>query len=97
MAQYPNYIYQRIIISIILYKAKIEYYRFKQKIINTNLPSATNDLDILMTDLKKKIVVNQLTKITNVKNYSICFLLGLVPKFNKKWYKIHHLSYLYRY
>lgn len=72
------------IISIILYRARIEYCEPKLKIINANISSATNNPDTLIIDLKIQIAVNRLTEITDVENHFICSPLSLVPKSNSK-------------
>lgn len=61
--------------------------------MSSNLPSATNDLDTLMTDLENQIVVDQITKVSDTGDYFISSSLDLAPKFNDKWHRIHHLSY----
>ena len=74
-------------------KAKLGYYRLRQKIIGSNLPSATNDPNILKVDLKNQIIQGRLTEVSELEDHFICSSLGLAPKSNKKWHIIHHLSY----
>ena len=93
LAQHPDHIYRETIISIILRGARIGYCGPRQKIISANLLSATNDPDTLTADLENQIAADRLTKITEVGDHFICSPLGLAPKSNGKWRKIHHLSY----
>lgn len=50
-----------------------------------------------MANLEKQIINNPLTKITNIKDDFICFLLGLASKFHDNWRKIDYLLYLLSY
>ena len=93
LAQHPDHIYRETIVSIILHGARIGYCGPKQKIISANLPSATDDPDTLTADLENQIAADRLTEITDVGDHFICSPLGLVPKSNGKWRRIHHLSY----
>ena len=83
-------IYGETILSIIICRARIGYYRLKQKIITGNLPSATNDPNTLTKDLENEITTDQLTKVGTIGDYFISSPLGLAPT---KWRKIHHLLY----
>ena len=93
MENHPDDIYQETILNIIICRAKIEYCRPKQKIINSNLPLATNDLDILTEDLENQIAVDQLIKMSDIEDYFISSPFGLAPKLNGKWRQIYHQSY----
>lgn len=64
-----------------------------KKIISANLSSATDDPDTLITDLENQIAADHLTEVIEVGDHFICSRLGLVPKSNGKWCRIHHLSY----
>lgn len=70
---YLDFIYWIIVFSIIIYRAKIRYYRLKRKIISNNLILTTNNLETLIKDLKTQIAINQLTKINKVRDYFIYF------------------------
>lgn len=93
LAEHPDNIYQETILSIITRGAKIGYCGPKQKIISGILPSATNDPDTPPTGLENQIAADRLTEVSKVRDYFISSPLGLAPKFNGKWRKIHHLSY----
>ena len=93
LKKYPDIIYQETILSIIIRGAKIGYCGPKQKIISSNLPSATNDTNTLTADLENQILADQLTKVSDIGNRFISSPLGLAPKSNGKWRRIHHLSY----
>ena len=70
------------------------YYRPRQRIISSNLPSATNDPNTLTADLENQIVQDRLTEVSELEDHFICSPLRLAPKSNGKWRRIHHLSYL---
>lgn len=93
MAKHPDRIYRETILSIIIRGAKIGYCGPKQKIISGNLPSATNDPDTLTADLENQIAADRLTEVSEVGDHFISSPLGLAPKSNGKWRRIHHLSY----
>lgn len=93
MAKYLNNVYWEKILSIIIRGAKIRYCGPKQKIISGNLPSATNDPDTFTADLENQIAADRLTEVSEVGDYFISSPLGLAPKSNGKWRKIHYLSY----
>lgn len=93
MAKHLDNVYREKILSIITRRAKIRYCRPKQKIISGNLPSATNNSDTLTADLENQIAADQLTKVSEIGDYFISSLLGLVSKSNGKWQRIHYLSY----
>lgn len=97
LKNYLDKTYQEKILSIIICGAKIGYCGPKQKIISDNLPLATNDPDTLTADLKNQIAADQLTKVSDMEDYFIFFLLGLAPKSNSKWRQIHHLLYPHNY
>lgn len=52
LEKYLDSIYWETIITMIIQKAKIEYYGPKQKIISSNLLLVTNNPDTLTVDLK---------------------------------------------
>lgn len=94
VAKHPDGIYQEIILSIITRGAKLGYCGPKQRIISGNLLSATNDPDTLMADLENQIVADQRTELSDMGDQFISSPLGLAPKSNDKWQRIHHLLYL---
>lgn len=66
-----------------------------RKLLAVNLPSATNNPDTLTTNLENQIAAVRLSELSEVRDHFICSFLGLVPKSNGTWRKIHHLSYPY--
>ena len=93
LATHPDRIYQETILSIILRGAKLGYYGPKQKIISGNLPPATNDPGTLTADLKNQIAEGRFTEVSQIRDHFICSNLGLAPKPNGKWRRIHYRSY----
>lgn len=81
---HPNSNDQKTILSIIIWGINIRYYGPKQKVISGNLSSATNNPDILMTDLKNQIAADCLIKISYIGNHCISSPLGLAPKSNRE-------------
>lgn len=73
--------------------AKLGYCEPKQKIMSGNLPFTTNDPDTLIADLENQILAGQLNAVNKVGNHFIISPLGLAPKSNGKWRRIHYLSY----
>lgn len=76
---YPDGNYQETIPRIIIQGAKIGYCGPKQKIINSNLPSATNDPNTLIADFENQPAANWLTKISDTGDYFISSPLGPAP------------------
>ena len=94
LAEHPDSTYRETILSIILRGAKLGYCGPKHKILSGNLPSAIKEQDTLTADLENQIAVGRLTEVSEVGDHVICSPLGLAPKSNGKWRRIHHLSYL---
>lgn len=84
MATHLDWIYQEIILGIILHRAKLEYCRLKQRIISNNLLFAINDSNSLITDLENQIIQGQLIEGNKLGEYFICSFLELAPKSNEK-------------
>ena len=93
LEKHPDGTYRETILSIITRGAKIGYCGPKQKIISSNLLSATNDSDTLTADLENQVVADRLTEVSDIEDYFISSPLSLAPKSNGKWHWIHHLSY----
>ena len=47
-----------------------------------------------MADIKNQVEVDRFTKVSDIGDYFISFVLDLAPKSNSKLPWIHHLSYL---
>ena len=56
LVTHPDQIYQEIILSIILRRARLRYCKPRQRIISSNLLPATNDLNAFTVDLENQIV-----------------------------------------
>ena len=93
MANHPDRTYTQTIIDIITYGAKVGYTGPHQLIISDNLASANEAPEVLTNDLEEQIASNRLEKVNNIPSCFICSPLGLVPKANGGWRRIHHLSY----
>ncbi len=93
MKNHPDGTYQETILSIITRGVKIGYCGLKLKIISGNLPSATNNPDTLTADLENEIAADWLTEVSDMGDHFIFSPLGLAPKSDGKWRRIHYLSY----
>ena len=81
------------ILDIIEFGAKIGYQGPAQQILSENLSSATDAPDIISQDLDNQIKHDRVTKIDILPPQFISSPLGLVPKPNGGWRRIHHLSH----
>lgn len=63
-------------------------------ILLKNLVSALVDEDIIDKKLLEDHKNRRVEEVINPTPLFISFLLGLVPKYNGSWRKIHHLSHL---
>ena len=92
---HPDRIYAQTIATIIRYGVKIGYTGPpNQQIISKNLASSTADPGSLTKDLAKQVAagrIQQVPKPTPTERF-ICSPLGLVPKADGTWRRIHHLS-----
>jgi hypothetical protein len=80
------------LVDILTYGCDVGYKGPETLIISTNLQTTALSLDTLTKGLDKDILLRRVTIATPVLPY-ICSLLGLVPKHDGGWRKIHHLSY----
>lgn len=93
LSHHPDKIYVHTLLEIIYSGVKVGYNGPPQKIIGPNFPTANNAFNILTQDLEKQIAHNRVTKLEAVPETYISSPLGLEPKANGGWQRIHHLSY----
>lgn len=93
LSRHPGKAYVHTLLEIIRNGIKVGYTGSPQKIIGPNLPTANNAPDILTQDLDKQIAHNRVTKLNTSPNAYISSPLGLEPKPDRGWQRIHHLSY----
>lgn len=93
MIDHPDKQYTATILDIIKFGAKIGYVGPKQRILSQNLPTAQNAPDVLTMDLETQLAYDRVTRLDTILEWFISSPLGLVPKSNGKWRRIHHLSY----
>ena len=93
LSRHPDKVYVHTLLEIIRSGVKIGYTGPPQKIIGPNLPTANDAPDILTQDLDKQIAHNRVTKLDTIPDAFISSPLGLEPKPDGGWRRIHHLSY----
>ena len=93
LSRHPDKAYVHTLLEIIRSRIKVGYTGPPQKIIGPNLPTANNAPDILTQDLDKQIAHNRVTKLDTILDAYISSTLGLEPKPDGGWRRIHHLSY----
>lgn len=94
LQEHPDHAYTSTIIDIIRYGVKIGYTGPKQFLISQNHPSAAEAPATLTADLDKQINANRVGRFTDPpRPWYICSPLGLVPKHDGGWRRIHDLSY----
>lgn len=93
MQNHPDKQYKMIIGDIIKFGAKIGYTGPKQRILSDNLLTASDAPDILDEDLQAQISADRVTRLDIMPEYLMSSPLGIVPKSNGKWRRIHHLSH----
>ena len=91
LIDHPDRLYVSVILDIIKFGTKIGYTGPKQRILSDNLPTANNAPEILTEDLKMQIECDRVTCIDVLPEFFISSPLGLAPKSNGKWRRIHHL------
>ncbi len=62
-------------------------------ILSENLASALEDYTIIEKELQEDLASGRVTPVHQLSRPFICSLLGLVPKHNGGWRRIHHLSH----
>ena len=73
--------------------AKIGYQGPRQRILSANLPTANEAPEVLLQDLHEQQRLNRLTRVNIIPQSFISSPLGLVPKGDGRWRRIHHLSH----
>lgn len=91
---HPDRIFANTLITIIARGVKIGYQGPDQLLLNHAHPSAAAAPEILSKDLHKQDENDRLTKLDDApSNHFISSPLGLVPKHNGGWRRIHDLSF----
>ena len=93
LQNHPDRYYCQSIFGIIQSGARIGYMGPDQHILSENLSSATEDPTTLTKDLEKQIANDRVTPIATPWKSFISSPLGLVPKPDGGWRRIHHLSF----
>ena len=74
------------------FEAQIDYLRFNVLIIFKNLSSTNETSRTIIIKIQKNIKMQRIEKIIFI-HFFISSPLGLMPKSNEKWQRIHHLSH----
>lgn len=90
---HPDKYYRETLIQIIEVGVRIGYQGPKVCILSKNLSSAEEDPDTLSKDLETQLQFDRITKIITPMEYFISSPLGLIPKSNGGFRRIHHLSH----
>jgi hypothetical protein len=93
LANHPDRRYAQTLLDIIVYGAKIGYTGPDQTILSRNLSSANESPTTLSADISAQFNKGQLGKLTSLPPKFISSPLGLVPKSDGTWRRIHHLSH----
>ena len=94
LRSHPDRIFAKSISGILLSGAKIGYRGPQIQHRNTNHQSARSAPDILTADLQKQLQHDRLTQVDpQAEAQYVCSPLGLVPKHDGGWRRIHDLSY----
>ena len=93
MEKHPDSVYRRTILNIIRCGARIGYTGPKQRIISPNLSSAKDAPEVLSKYLDEQIQHHRVVPVREPPPHFMSSPLGLVPKPNGKWRRIHHLSH----
>lgn len=93
LCNHPDRLYVQTLLDIIRFGVRIGYSEPKQQILSCNLPTANNAPEILTQDLEKQIAHNRVTRLTSSPTAFISSPLGLEPKPDGGWRRIHHLSH----
>lgn len=95
LKNHPDVIFQNTISAIIRKGAKIGHRGPPLQHRNKNHFSAINAPGTLHEDLLKQLQHNRLIKISDDDSHFVCSPLGLVPKHDGGWRRIHDLSFPY--
>jgi hypothetical protein len=93
LRDHPNLAYTRVILDIIQCGAKIGYTGPPQLILSENLTFVNEAPDIITNDVNSQVERGRIAQVNDVPEFFISFSLGLVPKPNGGWRRIHHLSH----
>ena len=94
MQHHPDRRFAKTLVAIMTYGARVEYIGPSQLLLSTNHPSASNAPEVLTTDLQKQMEAHRITRVTGTPTaHFISSPLGLVPKADGGWRRIHDLSY----
>jgi hypothetical protein len=93
LANHPDRVYAQVLVDIINYGAKIGYTGPDQTILSRNLASAQESPETLSADLHAQLKKGQLGQLAELPRNFISSPLGLVPKSDGAWRRIHHLSH----
>ena len=93
LSSHPDKHYVNTLAKIIDLGAKIGYRGPKQLTLNNNLPSVSEAPKALLADLQEQHRLGRLTRLNTLPRWFISSPLGVVPKGDGRWRRIHHLSY----
>jgi hypothetical protein len=95
LQRHPDPGFRNSLADIITFGAKIGYTGPPQYILSENLTSALNDPDTLSNDIQKKAATKEIRCVSQTSPPAPPFIsspLGLTPKSDGTWRRIHHLS-----
>lgn len=93
LAHHPDHTYRHTLLDIIKYGARVGYQGLDQKILSTNLPTATDAPHILQDYLTLQLKKNRVTRLEVLPSRFISSPLGVEPKPSGGWRQIQHLSH----
>jgi hypothetical protein len=93
LRNHPNRAYVHSLLDIIAFGAKLGYTGPDQFLLSENLPSALFQPTVLSEDINKRIAAGQIRRLHCLPAKYICSPLGLAPKSDGSWRRIHHLSH----
>jgi hypothetical protein len=93
LINHPDRRYAKTLADIITYGARIGYTGPSQTILSRNLASANESPQTLSADIHAQFRKGQLGKLATLPPKFISSPLGLVPKSDGAWRRIHHLSH----
>ena len=91
-----NKLYINIFYKIIIHEIRIDYTNSKQQIINLNLQFVKKVFKVLTKNIENQQTYDRIFHLKSISKHIIIFFFKLTPKFNNKWWKIHHLFYLFK-
>jgi hypothetical protein len=93
LINHPDRRYAKTLADVITYGARIGYTGPRQTILSRNLASANESPQTLSADIHAQFRKGQLGKLATLPPKFISSPLGLVPKSDGAWRRIHHLSH----